>query len=289
MNVDGPANTVDVHGHVKEHTFEANGTEDTMISDTAHADLVPATPDTKSPTTQSADSDFGGKKLKALTLLGNVHGISMLRAADQSILRHGEIWGSKLTYDADSGRATIPGAGHLLTENHKPAGAQPVADQTGLGSNFGDLVMQWQKSLVYDPSDRKVVFDGNVDAWFQQDVKDAGIMKLKSQSITAFLEPAPTTRRATTAPSTPAMQLSHITANGSSETPLNFIAKTADFDADNIDYNPKTDLMTGRGTDLQPAELHDEDGSKRTFKELIFNVKSQIVESATGLKGDLRK
>jgi hypothetical protein len=85
------------------------------------------------------------------------------------------------------------------------------------------------------------------------------------------------------------MQLSHITANGSAETPLNFTAKTLDFDADNIDYDPKTDLMTAHGTDLQPAELHDEDGSKRTFKELIFNVKSQIVESATGLKGDLRK
>jgi hypothetical protein len=149
--------------------------------------------------------------------------------------------------------------------------------------------MQWQKSLVYDPSVRQVVFDGDVDAWFQQDVKDAGIMKLKSQSITAFLEPAPTTRRTTTAPANPAMQLSHITANGSAETSLHFTAKTLDFDADNIDYNPKTDLMTARGTDLQPAVLHDEDGSKRTFKELIFNVKSQIVESATGLKGDLRK
>jgi hypothetical protein len=276
-------------GNVKEETVEANGSQDSMISDSAHLNLLPPDATPKVPATQSAEADIGGRKLKDLTLLGNIHGMSVLKGADNAIVRRGELWGSKLTYDAVTGRAQVPGAGHLLMENHKTANDKAPPADSAFGSNYGNLVMQWTDGLTYSPPDKTVVFDGNVDTWFQQDVKDAGLMKLKSQNVIAFLEPVVSTRPSNAKAGTSKMQLSHVTANGSLADQLNFNAKSIDFDADSIDYDPKTSLMTATGTDQRPAQLNDKDGSKRSFRELIFNMKSQIVESAKGLKGDLRK
>jgi hypothetical protein len=283
-------NTVDIHGNVTGRSLEANGTQYTMNGDSAHIDLMDAPTTQNSDATQPVDQQFGSKQVKTITLQDHVHGTSILSAADGSIIHRGEIWGSKLTYDTVTGYGEIPGAGKLFVENHKPANQAAPPDTTGLGSNYGDLAMKWADRLSYDKTTDQVVFEGNVNAGFQQDTKDASIMNMTgAKSVTAYLEPAPATQPATTGPASPKIQLSHITAKAPAETAINFKTKGTEFEADSADYDPKTNLLTARGTDEHPAYLYDEDGSKKSVEELIFNIKTELIESAKGLKGEMGK
>ena len=63
-------------------------------------------------------------------------------------------------------------------ENHKTTRDKAPPANSTFGSNYGNLAMLWTDSLTYSPPERTVVFDGGVNTWFQQDVKDAAASKV---------------------------------------------------------------------------------------------------------------
>lgn len=288
MNVNGPANTVDVAGHVKVTTTDTIGTVNTVFGDKAHLDLMDAKAATtaKAPATQSglAMSDFGSKALKALTLTGHVHADSLLTEADGSVARHGQLWDcSELTYDAVSGRAEIPGAGQMLLEDHRKGNAPPG----DLGNSRGTQGIRWSKSLVYDETKRQVIITGDVAMGIKQDQKDAQPMDLRCQVMTVDLAAVPTTGAVTGSTTAGKMDVSHVHA----EAAVDFRAKELHVTAHTMDYDPAAHLVTLLGTDQEPGQLLDDTQghSAQTFESLEWDAQTQEIKSVRGARGAVRR
>jgi hypothetical protein len=291
LTVDGPANMVDAIGQATVKTTDPNGTINTLSGDSAHIDLVDAKPDpkaakkVKSPTTQTGfgAADFGNKELKAVLLQGRVHGTSLLLSPDGSVLRRGELYGSKLTYDAQTGKTAVPGPGQLFVEDHR----KPEANADG--NNRGSMAVQWKNGLVHDETARQIVIDGDTIVGFRQEKKDATPMRLTSQRVTMDLAPsAPTNHGATTAPgATSSMQVSHVRAEGGVEFVVD--GKPIRFHAHRVDYDPSKERLTAVGSEQDPAFMEDEQGmANNEFSELVFDTRKQDIDSVKGPRGTVR-
>jgi hypothetical protein len=286
MNVNGPANTVDVAGNVKVATTDADGAVNTVFGDKAHLDLMDAKPvkAENAPATQAVASDFGGKALKALTLTGDVHADSLLTAADGSVARHGQLWDcSAMTYDAISGRAEIPGAGQMLLEDHRKGNAEGG----DLGDSRGTKGIRWSKSLIYDEAKRQAVITGDVAMGIKQEEKDAKPMDLRCQVMTVDLAATPTTGATTGSAAEGKMDVSHVRAEGA----VDFHAKELHVTSHTMDYDPATHLVTLHGTDQEPGQLLDDTQgrSPQSFEALEWDAQTQEIKSVKGAHGAVRR
>ena len=168
LSFDAAANAVDVLGHVIARTTEANGTVTTATGDVAHLDLADP-PKTTRPTTTDA-GNLGDKQLKALTLAGHMHAKSELDVGP-IVVRHGELFGDRLVYDAVAGTATVPGPGRMLVENHRPPTPAVVkpGDKPAPGGNRGTMAMDWQGGMVYRQATDQITITRDARVGFLQD------------------------------------------------------------------------------------------------------------------------
>ena len=279
MSLDGAANIADVYGHVFVKNTDAVGTVSTITGDKAHIDLMDAPKATtkKSPTTQpdSLGSAMGGKQLKILTLTGHVVGESELLGADGGLARQDTLHGNQLVYNAVNGTAIVPGPGWLLVENHR-------ADAKDGANNRGRMAVSWQKQLTYTQPTQIINIDGDTVVGFEKDPagKEAGKppgtpMQLRGQHLIITLAKAPSAATKPAAESQGKLQLSHMQANGQ----VMFNAQGADFSCDQVDYDPKTALMTAIG---HGRTLNADQTLSGTFDELIYDT---VMEEVKQIKG----
>ncbi len=276
----GTANTVDVHGRVTATSIDKQGNHDQVVADSAHIDLMDAPPSAQpSPASQPSGANPNPRKqIKMLVLTGNVDANSILSAPDGTLWRRGELLGPMLRYDAVAGHAVVPGPGSALLEDHRP----PPAGADATGSNRGSMAIQWSKVLTYDKPTNQVVFKGDVVVGFKREGKDAEPMHLTCDTVTADLVPAAKAQANSATP----MQISKITAEGAAR----FQSKGTDFSAHSIVYDPKTSLLTARGTPDVPGETFDAQGaSTGTFDELIYNTQTQMTEEVRGARGGVHR
>jgi hypothetical protein len=287
VTYDGVANMIDVIGQVKVVVVDPKGPTDSMAGDSAHLDLVDAVkPATRSAKT-AATTDTGGfaggdKEIKAMAITGHMHGESTLTGPDgKTLLRHGEITGPKLTYDSASGRTEVPGPGLLTVEDHRKG-----KDAAG---PRGAMAVQWKDKLVYDDTAHQVIVTGDTLIGFQRDEKDAVPMQLASQRVTVDLVPpkagGTTGPTAAAAAGATSMQISHLRA----EEKVRFTGRGLTVSAQSIDDDPATERAIARGTTDAPVQVLDESGaSTGMFDEVVFNTRTQEIESTKGTHVQMR-
>jgi hypothetical protein len=281
LNIDGAANTVDAVGKVTVRTTDLDGTVNTIVGDKAHLNLMDTKPAKDSPATKPATVDaMGGKALKDLTLLRNVHGESSLLSPDGTVLKLDTLRDcSELTYDAVKVRTEIPGPGQLLMEDHRPPRSGSSDDSSARGSQ----VMTWDKSLVYDKSQHNIVVQGDVVIGIQQDQKDAQPSRLACQTMTVNL--VDTDTPATTAGTDPKMKISNIVAEGG----VDFRSKGAHLTADHMTYDPTTSLLMLYASPEQSGQIMDDTKTIGSFDTLEYDTKAQEIRQMTGAGGAVRK
>jgi hypothetical protein len=280
----GAANKIDVHDNVTGNTVDAQGDVDTVKTDSAHVDLMDVKPgDKHKSTTQPVDvGQSENKQIKTLILNGHVDAESVLTGADGTLLIRRALLTSILVHDAVAGRTTVPAPGEIELEDHrKPAATNPAAGAKAGDNNRGTMAIKWAGSLVYDQPANQIVFDRDVHAVFLQDAKDAAPMTLNHcDRLTVDLKTIPATKSTAAKP-----ELQHVRADGA----VDFQSKSIHFTADTVDYDPTTYLMTAHGTADKPGEvLDDQGGSAGSFRELIYNVQTQMPENINGGGGEIR-
>ncbi len=282
----GATNTIDVSGKVTGTTIDAQGSEDSIISDSAHVDLMDVKPDAKNkPATQPLDiGQSSDKQIKMLTLLSDakdgVRAASILKSPDGTLLAQRELWTSKLIDDVVARKVTIPVPGYIFAEDHrKSATTNPTAGGGISGNNRGQMRIDWAKQLVYDQHTNQIIFDRDVHVVFLQDGKDAAPMTLKHcDRLIVDLKTTPATASAGEK-----TQLDHLRAEGA----VAFESKAMNFTAHTVDYDPATFRMTARASAEDPG-TEEQGGSSGSFEELVYNIQTQQVETVRGGSQELR-
>jgi len=149
-------------------------------------------------------------------------------------------------------------------------------------STLGQMAIQWSKQLVYDQNTDRITIDGDTLVGFEKDpkagqpAKPGPPMQLYSQQLVITLVKA----AATTGP-----QLSHMQSTGQ----VHFLADGINLLCSTMDFDPQTSIMTLCGTPQQPGRAMNAN-QKITgyFDKLDFNVKTEEVLDAPGLKGTVR-
>jgi hypothetical protein len=312
MSLQGSANIADVVGHVLVKNIDTDGTLSTITGDTAHLDLMDAPQDNKKArkpaATQPDDATtaMGGKQLKKLTLTGHVVGKSDLDGPEGSVLRQGRLFCNQLIYTTADGVALIPGSGKMFVENHKPAAAGAGgADQSG--SNRGSMAIAWQKRAVYDQVQHTITFTGDTVVGFEQEpakpaapptksgpvkpgpVKPEGPMQLRSDEVVVTLADAGSGKPASTTAKPagePKMQLSHMQASGH----VRFAAKGVELSCSTAEYDPKTSIMTARGSATERGQAMDDTGNVTgSFDEVEYDSVRQEVIRGKRIQGTVQK
>jgi hypothetical protein len=299
MSYDAAANIVDVVGHVLARTMEAKGAVDTVVGDTAHLDLA----DPPKSTTRPADDDLGGKQLRTLTLTGHVHGTTDLQAGP-ILLRHGDLFGEKLVYDAVANVAHVPGPGKLLVENHRPPATEPAAATAASGqgpSRPGEMALKWRDGLTYDQPTDRVTIVGDTHAAFLPDAAKPGApvggpMQLRSDKLVIDLrqvvDAKPVPGKPTAAKADAGKQKSQVSklrATGA----VHFRARTIDVYCHAAEYDPDAGTLTAHGSPAEPgraADLGKNGGAMDGgFDTLVFDTVREEIISVNGVRGTFRR
>jgi hypothetical protein len=179
------------------------------------------------------------------------------------------------------GTITIPTAGRLLYEDNRDpapaAGAQPgtapaATADTGVRGKIG---ISWGKSMIYDPTAKQAVLEGDVAVVHQQPKQDS--VWMKSRRLIADFEAAAGSK---------SQQLKQVRAEGG----VKFKAKTMSFDAAEATYDPGNDRVTARGVPGQPVQVQDDNNvSTGSFDELWWNLKTNQAERMKNGAGSIQR
>jgi lipopolysaccharide export system protein LptA len=187
---------------------------------------------------------------------------------------------------------TVPVAGRLLYEDHRPPEAQK--DEDGGPANRGTTAFEWRRQLTYDDAKQIVVMQGDVDINHVPDDEKGQSFRIATQRVTAEMEqkpksatepttlPAtgPTTEPATSPSPLPGgIRLKRVTADGG----VNVRAKRFQFTATRLTYSPTTGILTAHGAPGDPITLTDEQGQvDSAIESLTWNTKTDQVNLKGG-------
>jgi len=321
--LDGKTNLVDLDQGVAFKTVDAEGMM--TASKANHLQIVlvdkpttapttePATELAIAPTTQPAsapttrpreglaalqDMDFlANKDPRSAKLSGGVEVESTLLNAAGGIVRRVYMKADEAGYDMEARQMTVPVAGRLLYEDHRPPEAQ--RDEDAGPANRGTTAFEWRRQLTYDDAKQVVVMQGDVDINHVPDDEKGQSFRIATQRVTAEMEQkpksttAPTTLPATGPTTEPAnrpgplpggIRLKRVTADGG----VNVRAKRFHFTATRLTYSPTTGILTAHGAPGDPITLTDEQGQvDSAIESLTWNTKTDQV-SLKGGRGWVR-
>jgi lipopolysaccharide export system protein LptA len=296
--VDGPSNRADVTGNVVASATDADGSIQSarggrvalLLSPRPTTAPVEATPNDSAPTTApstaptrgllAGSQPMGGRTVREVVLEEQVDLSSELLAADGSLLRRMHLLSPRVRVDLERRVLDVPVAGRVLFEDRRPAEAGAADD---LVSDLrGATAVQWNDSLVYDESARRVTMVGGVTV-AHQPTPDEPAVRLDAARVVADLEPEAAATNATTRPG---VSLKRIVADGA----VTVVAPRARFTAAEVVLEPQTGRMIARGTPQQPVELFDEQGvSQGGFDSLIYNTRTRQIDSLIRPRGSIRQ
>jgi hypothetical protein len=198
-------------------------------------------------------------------------------------------------YDMQEKIFLVPAPGQMLMQDVSKPDKNPQESATSDATPsdiHGATAFEWGKALKYDENARRMMMTGGVHIEHDSG-SDNKPFSLRCQTITADLEPVPTTQP-TSAPaaskpedtSNQKMRLKHVTASDQVE----FISLPVHFEASSIDYDPNTHMLIAKGSDRVRAQLYDEKGTvKGSFVELHYNTQNGEVEQTYGFRTTVRK
>lgn len=284
LDVNESVNTADADGTVTAISKQPDGTVDTLIGDHVHGNLMNAVPTTRpaavhartKATTSPAKSLAGNKTLKDMTVNGNVMMTSILTGTDGKVLKLDKLLTSKMTYNALTGVAVIPGPGRLLSENHQSPTTAPATANASPMSSHGITAVAWHRDATYTPANQQIVLRGNTLVAFSKTADQKVPMRLASQRLTIQLAKSSSATKPKTGE--PATQVSHVTASQQ----VHLTSADIDFVAHQVDYDPNTGDMIAIGTPAEPAEIQ-RGTTTGHFRRLLYNVKNDMVKQIDGL------
>ncbi len=189
--------------------------------------------------------------------------------------------------------ATQPANG-AVADNGNGGGAQPAGAKVASGgaeNNRGSTAFAWSKQFTYDDAAHKAVMNGDasdpVVVVHRDDSPKAQSYRLTGETVTADMEPAPTTRPttqasagATTKPSADQqakMQLKLVTATGH----ILFTGPGAEIHALYMQYDPATHWLIARGNERERVDfaISSQPGGPKLAEEIQYNLDSGEVRA----------
>ena len=270
---------------------------------------APVTQPTSAPTTKKADATalfaggsnlgslFEDKEPIAMELFGAVK-IESSQAGEQGeTLRGVLLKGEHVTYDIRTGRASVPGPGQMLVQDHRPTTGTSVGDAKepeGPSGDRGATAFEWKDQLVFDEATNVATMQGDVVIHHVPDPKAPGReFWLNTNRLRAELVPkeTPATAPATTAPSggMEAMSLKCIIADGGVHIEADHKSKGAatpqriQLDAREIEYSSDDGVLVARGDAGSPVRVGGSgDVREGSVEELRWNTRTDQLEITKG-------
>lgn len=310
-NIDGTANRGEVRGGVTVTTAESDGTVSGITAGKAILDLATAPPDPKASSRPKANAQvtsmlgiepMDDKVVTKVTFMDNPTVLSLLTDSQGNLLRRLTLYTTQISYDLSSGQMAAPGYGRLLYEDHRPTDDQTASQDAMKDKKFdasrlrGATAMEWFKELAFDRQKGVITLSQDVRIVHipdepQPDAKDTSDQQweLLAQQVTATMEPA--AEKATSIPAENAsvdsmakMTLRKIAADDK----VLFTNKDVEMTAGHIDFDPETGLLSAKGTGRNPVEVR-RGLSPGTFSEVVYNVRTKMIDRMRYMNGTLRQ
>ncbi len=289
--LDGEHNRLTVRGKVLLTSRQPDGADSQVACDQAIFLLQSsASASTHRAATQPANplaGDFlAGKslsaiELKALSPQEPVQLTNRWLTSDGTLARRLAIFCDQARYELpagdrsaqSNGRFTVPGAGRMLWEDHRPApvATAPVAATnpvlTAGSDSRGRTAITWNDQLLYDAASGQINLQGKVLLRHQPEQHDGKSFDLQADQLTALLaeRPAASTHPASR-PAEPTASIAKLTARGN----VQFLAEQAELTAALIEYNPAAHLLTASGGENQPVRV-EKGVNTGSFEQVQFN------------------
>ncbi len=185
---------------------------------------------------------------------------------------------SRLEIDLAAGTMHVPAPGRMLMIDHR---AKPADDKGKFGP--GELAMLWRERLDWDMRGGLLVLNGGVRVGFQREGANEPVRIICNQ-ITGTLTPIDTTTGFDQM--TPRIDLKTLRAVGE----VAVRSKETSFDAAELLYDLQTQLAHAHGTDAQPVEVFDSQGTSRIgFSTITWNLETGLIEDFRDITGAIRR
>ncbi|MFN4242902.1 MAG: hypothetical protein ACK4PI_06655 [Tepidisphaerales bacterium] len=255
---------------------------------------------------------LGRRQLAAIELQRRVALQSVLGDSEGRLVRQFNLFSEVVRYDG-SGRLEVPAAGRLLLIDRRPKEAggggpavsaaqgsapgpsgdtrpAPGADGAISADGRGNTAMQWERSLVYEPADRQLTFDGAV-VFVHEPLPDGTPpaepprrYRLDSDRLTVYLEGAGSARPAGFPDSEQLDQVRTVIADGV----VSFRGDGLTIFASELEYVPALQVVLARGNDRQPVRIEDDRAiGTGTFTSARVNLKTGLVEEVREPRGSI--
>ena len=150
----------------------------------------------------------------------------------------------------------MPDPGKMLVRDHRPPQKQGGGDSGGRGAT----AIQWQRNFTYAEAARRADIDGNVLVVHRDEDPNSPPMRIDSDHVTAWFEPAGKAKPAADAPESQ-LSLKYLRAEGQR---VVVTRDTQQMIARQIDYDPARHLMFARGTPQNPVNFDNGPGNHAT-------------------------
>jgi hypothetical protein len=266
---------------------------------------------TSQPTTKPSKGEYGGmasKNVKSIRFDDSAEITSVTLADDGSLLRRTHLEAATVDYDMLLKKLLVPVEGRMIVEDHRPAATRPVAGANGTTAggggdarpagasvdqgaenNRGSTAFAWTKQFTYDDSVHQAVMEGDaakpVVVVHRDDSPKAQLFRLTGETVTADLEPAPTTQPSVkandpaTKPADPEskVQLKRVTATGH----VTFSGPGTQMNALYMEYDPMTHWLIARGNERELVDFSvaSQPGGSKRAEEVQYNLDSGEVRA----------
>ncbi len=161
---------------------------------------------------------------------------------------------------------------------------------TGPSESRGATAFSWQNSLIYERALQKATMTGDVTVIHNPDNEAGMPFKLNGQTLIAIFDPKeattrpaekPATKSASTDPGEQMGKLKQITVIGD----VQVRSTRLDVDADDLTFNPITQILTAHGDPNHPVTVFDhKTGTTQTTTDLFWNMATDTtrMKNATG-------